>query len=676
MNRYISFSIVFLLFSYNSCFAQVSEKNADVIVYGGTAGGVTSAIAASREGAKVILIEPGQHLGGMLTGGLSHTDYGDRSVIGGLALEFYKKVAHYYRTDLYFWRGPEPTIGENILKQWLKEEKVEVVYGKRLKNVVKSSSVIAKIEMLEGESFTAKVFVDATYDGDLMAKAGVSYTVGREGISKYDEAWAGRQPFYPDNHNFRYFISPFKKGNFGELLPLINQRNQVGFGEADSALQAYCFRLIMTNNPSNRVPILKPIDYDSNRYELLRRYIKARKPTTLKETGIFSPNINLPNQKAEINSAGPISTNLYDGSNWAYPDANYEMRDKIWKDHLNYTNGLLYFAGNDLSLSESIRKEAKEWGLCKDEFADTKHFPHQLYIRVSRRMIGEYVLTSHDLEKNIYKFDGIGMGSYNMDIRHNQRTFHWVSRFPELIPETINEGYISIPVLPYEIPYRSLIPKYEECSNLIVPVCISSSNLAYSSFRMEPQYMIAGHAAGIAAAMSSKAEIAVQQIPINELRARLEKQNQIISLVQNPNGFFQDKNIIVADDDVPRFIEKTGNWKLSEDPLAKRHQITFMVSSQDSPSSFFYRPILQKKGIYKVYGWWPKTPNAATNVSVKIFASTGIQEIEIDQKNNGDDWVLLGIFPLNEGHKNLIEISNTNANGIVIADAFKFELDK
>ena len=667
------FCFTVLLFS--DCFSQQTNEKYEVVVYGATAGGVITAIAAAKEGSSVLLIATGNHLGGMVTGGLSHTDYGDRSVIGGMALDFYKKVAASYNKEVYFWRGPEPAIGEKIFGDWLNEYHVKTIYGKRLKKVAKSNVNIENIELVSGEKISANVFVDATYEGDLMARSGVSYTVGREGKAKYGEPWAGRQPFYSDGHNFNYphSINPFRKGKSGELLPLINQVKQADFGEADSAVQAYCFRLIMTNDPKNRVDIERPFDYDSSRYELLRRYIKSRKPKTLTESGIFSPFINLPNNKAEINSLGPISTNLYDGSNWRYPNADYALRDKIWQDHVSYTHGLLYFATSDPSLPESVRNEAKEWGLCKDEFADSKHFPHQLYVRVARRMMGEYVLTSHDLDENIYKYDGIGMGSYNIDVRHNQRTFHWVSRFPDLIPETINEGYLSIPVKPYEIPYRSLMPKYDECRNLIVPVCISSSNLAYASFRMEPQYMIAGHAAGVAAAIASKLGVAVQQVPIDKLRTRLLMQGQILSLQKNPNGFFQTGNIIIADDDVPRFVDKTGKWKLSEDPLAKRHDITFLLAGQEDSASITYHPVLTKTGKYKVYAWWPKTKNAATNTNIRIFSSDGVVLFKIDQQNKGDGWESLGTYTFKEGQQDLIEINNSNANGMVIADSFKFE---
>lgn len=648
----------------------------DIIVYGGTAGGVIAAIAAAKEGSSVLLIEPGRHLGGMTTGGLSHTDYGDRAVIGGLAVDFYRKVAKVYNKDLYFWRGPEPTIGEKILKDWLQELKVNVVYGERVKSTEKDGKQIRSIRTVSGKKYLAKVFIDATYEGDLFARAGVSYAIGRESVSKYGESWAGRQPSRPDRHNFHLPVSPFKNGRNGEILPLIHNRPLTPIGEADSGVQAYCFRLIMTNNPANKVDITRPDDYDPAMYELLRRYLKIRNPKTLGETGVINPHINLPNEKVEINSQGPISTNLYDGSNWAYPDADYPLRDKIWNRHVQYTKGLLYFIANDPSVPENIRKEANLWGLCKDEFADTKHFPHQLYVREARRMVGEYVLTQHDLLKDTIKYDAIGMGSYNMDVRHIQRNWEWVSKFPELVGEVFNEGYLSIPVHPYQIPYRSIVPKFNECSNLLVPVCISSSALAYASFRMEPQYMIAGQAAGVAAAIAMKNNIAVQRVDINTLQTKLQSQGQILSMEENPNGFFQQGNAVIVDDDMSRFVEKEGMWSLSEDPEVVRHDITYYVNSDKEPASVQYQPYLLKQGQYKVYGWWPKNAKAATNVPVTIDCASGSKAVIADQKNTGDGWVLLGTYPFEAGKKGKVTITNKGVDGMVQADAFKFELVK
>jgi hypothetical protein len=314
--------------------------------------------------------------------------------------------------------------------------------------------------------------------------------------------------------------------------------------------------------------------------------------------------------------------------------------------------------------------------LAKDEFADTDHYPHQLYVRVARRMIGEYVLTQHDLMKDIIKYDAIGMGSYNIDVRHIQRNWEWISRFPELKGETYNEGYLSIPVQPYQVPYRALVPRYQECSNLLVPVCISSSNLAYASFRMEPQYMIAGHAAGVAAAMASKNGIAVQKVDIAVLQNRLTQQGQILSLEENPNGFFQEGNTVIVDDDESRFVTKWGSWVLSENPDAARHQITYYLNTDKEPASITYQPHLPKKGAYNVYGWWAKDKQAATNVPLNIEHAGGTKTTKVNQQQTGNGWVLLGTFPFEAGQKGKLTLSNEGADGWVLADAFKFELVK
>ncbi|MBB5286331.1 hypothetical protein HNQ92_004491 [Rhabdobacter roseus] len=663
-----SFLVMVPLFVFSQ-----SAPTVDVLVYGGTAGGVTAAIAAAREGASVLLVEPGRHLGGMVTGGLSHTDYGDRAVIGGLALEFYERVAKAYQKPVFFWRGPEPTLGEKILRDWLKETGVSVRYGDRVKSVQKEGRKITGLQLLSGVKLTAAVFIDASYEGDLMARAGVGYAIGREGISDYGESWAGRQPFYPDKHNFPLPVSPFVNGKNGELLPLINARPQVGFGEADSAVQAYCFRVIMTNKPENRIPITRPVGYDSTRYELLRRYLKVRQPTTLAETGVFRASINLPNQKAEINSAGPISTNLYDGTNWAYPDADYALRDKIWNDHLRYTHGLLYFIANDPEVPEPVRKQAQQWGLCKDEFEDTGHWPHQLYVREARRMRGEYIMTQHDLLRDTLKYDAVAMGSYNIDVRHTQRTYHLVSRFPELLAETINEGYLSIPVSPYQIPYRALVPRYENCTNLLVPVCVSSSSLAFASVRMEPQYMALGHASGVAAALATKQQVAVQHVDIAVLQKKLREQRQVLSFEENPNGIFGQGNSVVVDDDMRRFVDRTGTWNSSENPLMARHAITYLSSPQSAPSSLVYRPYLPEAGKYKVYGWWPLGPGFATNTPLTIEHAAGKKPLTVNQRDQGGQWIELGTFQFEKGYRGSITVSNQAADGVVVADAFRFE---
>ena len=502
----------------------------DVAVYGATAGGVLAAIAAARDGARVVLLEPGRHVGGMVSGGLGHTDYGDRRVIGGLALEFYKRVARHYDTETWGLVGPEPHVAEEIFRRWLDEAGVVVVFDARLDQIRKDGRRIAQIVTEHGQVFGARVFIDAGYEGDLLARAGVSYAVGRESVSRYDERWAGRRPILPGQHNFAVPVSPFVDGDDGELLPLIHPRPMAPEGEGDGGVQAFCFRVCLTNRPENQLPFSPPDGYDPRTFELLRRYLgQVGSMVTARNLMALVP--NLPNGKCDVNSIGPISTNVLDGSSWAYPDADYRRRDEIWQHHLHYTQGLMYFLAHDPQVPEPIRHEMNGWGLCRDEFADTGHWPHQLYVREARRMRGEYWMTEADLESQRTKYDSVGMGSYNIDIREVQRVPVWVSRHHRMEGETYNEGYLSVPVEPYAIPYRSLLPRYGECENLLVPICVSASHVAFASIRMEPQYMLLGHAAGVAAALAVQGDVAVQHIGIVELRRRLVAQGQVLEIL-------------------------------------------------------------------------------------------------------------------------------------------------
>ncbi len=488
-----------------------------------------AAIAAAGEGARVALLEPGHHVGGMVTGGLGHTDHGDRRVIGGLALEFYERIARAYGADTWGYIGPEPHAAEQTMRDWLSSVGIAPVFGARVDRLERDGTVIRALVTEDGLRVSAAVFVDASYEGDLLPRAGVSYRVGREGRMRYGESWAGRGPILPGEHNFAVAVSPFVDGTEGEVLPLIHRRPLAPEGEGDGGVQAFGFRLCLTNRPENQLPFPKPEGYDPAEFALLRRYIVACGPS-LRARDIIALTPNLPNGKCDVNSKGPISTNLLDGSSWAYPEAGYAERDAIWERHLRYTQGLLYTLAHDPDVPEPIRAEMAGWGLCKDEFADTGHLPHQLYVREARRMLGEYIVTQADLEGQRRKYDSVGMGSYNIDIREVQRTWMWVSRFPELVGEVFNEGYLSVPVHPYAIPYRALVPRYGECENLIVPVCLSASHIAFSSIRMEPQYMLLGHAAGVAAALAARDATPVQLVPIRALQERLAGQGQVLAL--------------------------------------------------------------------------------------------------------------------------------------------------
>jgi hypothetical protein len=511
--------------------AAPAARPPDVIVYGGTASGAAAAIAAARAGAHAALVEPGGHIGGMLSGGLGRTDMDrQQDLIGGLALEFFQRAGVHYNQPLA-WTF-EPSVAERILNEMLRDAGVTVHLRQQIAEhdaVDKDGSRILRFRTTQGATFAAPIFIDASYEGDLMKAAGVSYTVGREARSQYDESYAGRQDFLPGSHQARVPISPYAED--GRLAPyVVHENTLVNLGEADGKFQSYCFRLCLTSDPANRLPLPRPEAYDPRRYALVANYLEALGPDA--RIGDFLGIARMPNSKTDIN-ASRISTNL-PGLSWEYPEASYARRREIWNEHLTWAQGLLYYLANEPSVPAHLREEMSRWGLARDEFPDTGHWPHQLYIREARRMLGEYVLTQHDLQSRRWKYDSIGMGGYNIDIREVQWVARTVYRFPEMNHEMLMEGYVSVPVDPWEIPYRGLLPRQHEASNLLVTSCISASTVAYASFRMEPQYMIAGHAAGVAAALALESAQPLHHIAIPELQRRLRAQHQIIQAPPKP----------------------------------------------------------------------------------------------------------------------------------------------
>jgi hypothetical protein len=507
--------------------AQVlaAQSERDLIVYGGTAGGVITAVSAAREGLSVTLLEPGSHLGGMATGGLSRTDFGKKDVIGGYPLEFYWRVGQKYDMAR-FGQGIawyyEPHVGEQVFDEMLREAKVQVLLHKRLREkggVSKEGTRLISVTTEDGSTFQGKVFADCSYEGDLMAQAGVSYTWGRESSAKYGESLAGVREHTP----FHQFLVPVNGYDAGHhLLPEISPEPKGETGSADKKVQSYNFRMILTDNPEDRLPFPKPPGYDPHRYELLARLIAAKmaksgKIPALREFVLIA---RIPNGKADFNNNGPFSTD-YIGKSWDYPNASYARRKQIWKDHLEYTEGFFYFLGHDPRVPTQLRDDLNTWGLPKDEFQDTNHFPHQLYIREARRMVGDFVMTQKDVQTDLMKPDAIGMGSYNSD-SHN------VQRVVKADGDVENEGDMQVAVKPYQIPYRVMLPKRAEATNLLVPVCFSASHVAYSSLRMEPQYMILGEAAGVAAAMSVQRHHPVQDVDTNQLSQTLRKQGVVL----------------------------------------------------------------------------------------------------------------------------------------------------
>ncbi len=500
-------------------------NNFDVVVYGATAAGVMAAVAAAHNGMRVALTEPGAHVGGMLAGGLSNSDVDNqKQLIGGLARSFFTSAGSYYGQPVAW--AFEPHVAEQILNNMLRTAGVNTFFHSRLRDVRKTGAQLQSLRADNGQQFSATIFIDSSYEGDLMKAAGVDYVIGREGRSQYGESLAGRQDFLPGHHQFKFAVSANLTGT--ALLPWITPQEKVAnVGEADGKFQSYCFRLCLTNVPENRLPIQRPDRYDPAAYALARRYLESAKGTL--SLNDFLGIIPIPNGKTDVNSTGPVSTDLL-GASWEYPEASDARRQQIWDEHLHWAQGLIYFLQNDPSVPESIASEARRLGLPKDEFADTQHWPNQLYVREGRRMLGEYVLTQRDLTESREKYDSIGMAGYNIDIREVQWVAHKVYMFPQVIDQVFTEGYLSMPVEPWQIPLRALLLRQQQCSNLLVTACVSASTVAYASLRMEANYMIAGESAGVAAALAVKSKRQVHQLDIVLLQNSLRRDRQILSL--------------------------------------------------------------------------------------------------------------------------------------------------
>ncbi|HWB98995.1 MAG TPA: FAD-dependent oxidoreductase, partial [Bryobacteraceae bacterium] len=476
----------------------------------------------ARNGVRAALIEPSQHVGGMVSGGLSHSDIGDSTVIGGISREFFERVGRHYGKPVQW--NLEPKVAEAAFRELLQEAKVPVFYGHRLKEkggVVMEQRRVRRILTENGASFCAAVFADTSYEGDLIGQAGVSYTWGRESTKDYGEPLAGVRGRQRKDHHFNVRVSPFAPD--GSLLPEVFAGPKGNLGDGDRRVQAYTFRMCLSDQPENRVAFPKPPGYDRRRYELLQRLIDALAadhghPPGIRELMIISP---LPNHKFDINSFGGFSID-HIGASWDYPTANYPRRAEIWQDHRAYEAGFFYYLANDPKVPAELRHAVNAYGLAKDEFTDNQNWPYQLYVRESRRMIGEYVMTQKDIQDEITKPDSIGMGSYQSDSHHVVRV-----ATPDGAVE--NEGEMYVPVKPYEIPYRILLPKREQASNLLSPVSFSATHVTYSTVRMEPQYMILGQASGTAAALAIRSHKSVHDIDVNRLRQMLVDQKAILA---------------------------------------------------------------------------------------------------------------------------------------------------
>lgn len=539
----------FLLFS-SSCenrekSADSKQFSADVIVYGGTSSAVIAAVQVARMGKEVILVSPDKHLGGLSSSGLGWTDTGNKAVIGGLARDFYHRLfLHYQDSAAWTWQEKEAygnkgqgnvaIDGENRTMWIFEPHAAEAVYDKLVKEyeipvhrealldresgVVMEAGSIRSIRTLDGSTFSASQFIDATYEGDLMAASGVSYTVGRESSATYGEEWNGVQTeVFHHGHHFRSDISPYVVPGDPDsgVLPGISTEDPGEYGAGDHRVQAYCFRLCLTDHPENRVAITRPPDYDTVRYELLRRVFDSGWNEVFNK---FDP---LPNHKTDVNNHGPFSSDNI-GMNYEYPEASYQKRAEIIGEHRSYQKGLLWFLGNDPAVPADIRKRMSQWGYAADEFIDNGHWPHQIYVREARRMLGDFVMTENEVLGKAPVDQSVGMGSYTMD-SHNIQRYIKADGFVQ------NEGDIGVhPHQPYQIDMRSLLPSAKECNNLLVPVCLSCSHIAFGSIRMEPVFMILGQSAATLAVMAIGEGKGIHEIPYKQLKKQLLEEGQVL----------------------------------------------------------------------------------------------------------------------------------------------------
>lgn len=517
--------------------AGATPERYDVVVYGANPAGIMAAIAAARAGGLAVVIEPSAHVGGMVSGGLSSTDTGNPATIGGIAREFFTRADAKYNdpkktaTPFEFWKS-EPHIAEMTFREMIAEAGVNVVMKQSLQAVAVENHRITALTTQDGMTYRGNMFVDATYEGDLMAHAGVKYTVGREGRDEYGESLAGFLPAPLRPRDAAYMAAPgtaYTHGTpcqlpardaSGKLFWGVTDKPWPAPGTGDKRVQSYNFRVVITRDKDNRVPFPKPKNYNPAHYDLLVELIRHY-------PGIRFARIVyvgwIPGGKSEVNASGLIVSTDYWGGSDDYPEGDGATRARIYQDHADYVQGLLWFLGNDERVPPELRKETQEWGLCRDEFADNGHWPYALYVREARRMIGRYVMRQQDCQEDLTKPDAVAMGSFILDSHAYQRL---------VTPEgyVTDEGNFDVKSMPYQIPYRSITPQKEQCVNLLVPVCLSATHVAYGSIRMEPVYMSLGHVSGLAAMAAIRADAAVQDIDVKALQVKLLDAKQVLSL--------------------------------------------------------------------------------------------------------------------------------------------------
>jgi hypothetical protein len=650
-----------LLLLASSLAASAQGFSSDLCVYGGTSGGVAAAVTAARLGKSVILIAQNNHVGGMTSGGLGVTDVGQQGSIGGISREFYRRVGqHYGSSDAVYWF--EPRIAESVFWQMLNEAGVRVFTNERITSVTMTNQRIAAITMESSNVFRAKMFIDTTYEGDLIALAGVSFTVGREGTSTYNESLAGvRAP------GGSYSYDPyFVPGNpVSGLLPLMQSNTLGATGPGDHRVQAYNFRLCLTQNATNRVSLTSnaPPNYSEANYELAARYIEARLAAdgAVSLGQLIHIQQLIPNQKTDINANNELSTDFV-GASYTWATNTHTERDAIRQQHEDYTRGLLYFFGTSPRVPANVRAEMQMWGLAKDEFTDTAGWPHQLYVREARRMVSDYIMRQQNCDGREFAPEPIGLASYAMDS-------HAIARVPSGgLARSEGGFFVNVPQ-PFPISYRSLMPRTGECQNVFATFALSASHVAFASCRMEPVFMITSQSAATAAAFAIDDNVPVQQVNYAKLAAQLRADGQLLDWV---GGTLTTNGVIL--DNGNAGVAQIGSWTVGANAGFWGTSYLHDQSTGKGTKSVRYTPNLPFTGAYDVYAWWVAAGNRPTNTPYDIIDASGTNTVLVNQQVNGSQWVFLlrTNFIAGQSAEVIIRNGGTAAGTFVIADAVRF----
>ena len=642
---------------------QAQTGSYDLVVYGGTSSGVIAAYTGAREGLRVALIERTAHVGGLTTSGIGNVDIGWATTVGGYTADFLRTVGAHYGTPHRMQIALECKVAEQVFDRMLSEAGVDVILHSRLREqdgVEARDGRILSVTMEDGRRFSAPFFIDASYEGDLMARAGVSYLTGREGKDEFGESSAGvgeykvLRVYNPDE------LAQVRKIAAKYPLDIVFEE-RVAPGSADAKSQAYVYRLTVTDRADNQVPFYEPEGYDPERYFNVLQRIKKYSLRRFAQVVTLYP---LPEQKYDLNHMDLIN------ASWNYPEGSYAQREAIDLYHRRYQEGMLWFLGHDERVPEALRKDVLRYGFAKDEYVDNGNWPYQLYIREGRRMRGAYVMVQQDAWEHTLKEDAVAIGSYFLDC-------HIVSSVVNKRGMHLEEGVFDYtPYKPYEIPFRAITPQASECTNLLVPVCLSASHVICASLRMEPVYMMLGQVAGDAVALALRGGQAVQEIDVKALQQKLQDQKQLIHF-QIPSGMFLDpaesEGIVMDDSDIAL---SDGVWShsTSQGPFMK-YDYRFLPTRPDGSVEAVFKPVLPAKGKYEVQIMYSPSNNRCKAADVTVVDKKGRHPFQVDMTRTPEvegRWHRLGVFQFDPKGADKVVFTNKGEGGVVVVDAVRF----